>query len=173
MNKLQALVMLTVIAALTGCGRLSGHRAHPMDNKPAPSISARTLDGAELSLADLKGRVVLLDFWATWCGPCIDALPHVQALADRCADQPVTIIGINNDGPGSDEAVRQYLKAVGVTFTQIIDQTGRINYAYGVDAIPHSVLIDRSGVIRDVHVGYGPQFESQTAKQIDRLLADG
>lgn len=139
--------------------------------QPAPDISGTGLDGQPLALADLRGRVVLLDFWATWCGPCVAALPHVQKTAEQFAGQPVTFLGINRDGPDSDEKVRRFLEKKKITFRQFMDREGEVASAYKVNGIPCQVLIDTNGIIRDITVGFSPDGEEALAEKLRLVLA--
>jgi peroxiredoxin len=136
---------------------------------PAPAISAQAIDGSAFSLADLKGRVVVLDFWATWCGPCVAAIPSIQALADRFADKPVTVVGINQDR-GDAEKVRRFLEKKKITFLQVTDPKGRVGRDYRVAGIPCTVIIDKEGVIRDIHVGGSPDLGDELAETVEEVL---
>ena len=138
--------------------------------RAAPDFRGNTLDGKEIELADLRGHVVLMDFWATWCGPCVRAIPHIQAVAERFAETEVTVLGINRDVPGSDRAVRRFVENKGITFEQVMDTDGSIAGRYLVSGIPATVLIDREGVIQDISVGFAPDHERHLIEQIDTLL---
>lgn len=145
----------------------------PLDllGKPAPPITGTTLDGKPFNLADLRGRVVLLDFWATWCAPCVAALPTIQKTHEKYAKQPVTIVGINQDLPGRDDHVRNYVKNQKLTFTQLRDANSMLGTTYHVTGIPCSFLIDKTGTIQSVHLGYNPQnYARKLHAEIDTLL---
>jgi thiol-disulfide isomerase/thioredoxin len=138
--------------------------------KPAPDISGAGLDGEPLALADWRGRVVLLDFWATWCGPCVAAIPHIQKLAEQFADQPVTVLGINRDREGAEKKVASFLEKKQITFRQFMDVEGTVAETYKVTGIPCSVLIDTNGIVQDVKVGFSSGGEDDLAENIRRLL---
>ncbi len=138
----------------------------------APQITGKDLSGQDFSLKALRGRVVLLDFWAMWCGPCLVAMPHVQRVADRFVDRPMTVVGINSDSPEQMAQVQRILQREGITFTQFVDADTSVSRAYQVMGIPHSVLIDKKGIIRHVHTGFSRHFEQEMAFQIEQLLAD-
>lgn len=138
--------------------------------QPAPDFSGKTLEGEEVTLAGLRGRVVLLDFWATWCGPCVRAIPDIQEISAHFAEAPVTVLGINGDGPGKDETVRKFLKKKGITFTQVMDRQASISTSYRLGGIPTTVLIDQRGVLRDASVGFSPAHKAELIEQIDALL---
>ncbi len=149
----------------------------PEDNRalligrPAPPIRTTTLDGTPFDLGAQRGKVVVMDFWATWCGPCVKALPHVQKLYKRYHERGVVFVGINGDGPGTAKRVRRFLNNKGITFPQVLDADGAISRRYHVRAIPCTVLIDRDGNVADVHTGFVPGQQERIATQIDRLLA--
>lgn len=139
--------------------------------KAAPAIEGKDLAGADFRLADLRGHVVVVDFWATWCGPCVAALPKMQALSQKFADKAVTFVGVNTDARGGAARARKLLEKKGVTFRQFDGSDGAASLAYGVRAIPCAVLIDAQGVIQDIHTGFGPGDEDELAKKIERALA--
>ncbi len=135
----------------------------------APAFEGADLDGEEMSLADLRGRVVVLDFWATWCGPCVAAMPKMQALGERFADRPVTVLGVNQDR-GDVEAVRRFVQSKRITFGHFMDEDGSVGAAYRVTGIPCTVLIDAQGVVQDIRTGMRPGDEEVLAANIERLL---
>lgn len=140
-------------------------------NQPALGFTGKDMNGRPLSSKDLYGRVVLLDFWASWCGPCLTAMPQVQKLAERFADKPVSIIGINSDELDDVAKARRFVKRKGITFRQYMDTDAAVTKVYQPPGIPYSVLIDRTGVVRYTHVGLMPRFESEMARKIEDLLA--
>ncbi len=135
--------------------------------KPAPDFGDTALDGTPLKLSNLKGRVVMLDFWATWCGPCVQAIPQVQELSDRFRDKAVTVIGVNQDR-GNEPLVKKFIEKKKITFPQFMDE-GEVGRAYEVSAIPCTVLIDKEGVVQKVTIGGGR--EDEVAEDIEALLA--
>ena len=137
---------------------------------PAPAFATKTPGDKDISLADFKGKVVMLDFWATWCGPCMQAIPAVQRLSEQFKDQPVAIIGVNRDKPGDESKVRKTIERKELTFFQAMDTPGTIAKSYKISAIPALILIDKAGVVRAVHVGYGPGEEKMLAAEIEKLL---
>jgi thiol-disulfide isomerase/thioredoxin len=129
--------------------------AHPELGRArlAPAFEITTLDGQQVSLDDLLGKVVLIDFWATWCGPCIHALPSIQHIAQKFAGQPLVVISISLD---TDEGKwKNFVAAHQMTWMQAWDRgwNGPIVTRFGVNAIPHTFSIDADGVLQDEHVG--------------------
>ena len=139
-------------------------------DQTAPAFATKTPDGKDIALADFRGKVVMLDFWATWCGPCMQAIPAVQRLSEQFKDQPVAIIGVNRDKAGDEAKVRKTIERKGLTFFQAMDTPGAIAKSYKISAIPAIILIDKEGVVRSVHVGYGPGEEKVLAAEIETLL---
>jgi thiol-disulfide isomerase/thioredoxin len=119
----------------------------------APAFEVTTIDGHRISLDDLQGKVVLLDFWATWCGPCREALPHIQKIAQKFQGEPLVILSVSLD---SDEAKwRDFVAKNNMTWLQYRDGgfKGPVSRLFGVTAIPHTFTIDAFGVLQDEHIG--------------------
>lgn len=119
----------------------------------APAFAVDTLDGRRVSLDDLTGKVVLIDFWATWCGPCRAALPHVREIAKKFDGQPLVILSVSLD---SDENKwKDFVTQNGMTWLNYRDGgfTGPVSKRFGVEAIPHTFTIDADGVLQDEHIG--------------------
>lgn len=126
-----------------------------MAGDPAPGFHVHGIDesgrvsAAELGLADLRGQVVLLDFWATWCKPCLTSMPVIDGLYRRHQAQGLTVVSINMDDPMK---AREQARALGLAMPLYMEE-GRVAHDYKVTTIPHMVLIDRHGMIRYVHRG--------------------
>ena len=142
--------------------------------KPAPAWTLPDLDGKNSSLADFAGKVVVIDFWGTWCGPCRQELPIVQQMYERYKDRGVVFYGINWERtmPGQDPkpAVRDYLTKNGLTFPVVLDSERAAQTAYDIEAFPTLFLIDKTGKIRFKNVGVLPGIEHVLADQIESLL---
>jgi thiol-disulfide isomerase/thioredoxin len=119
----------------------------------APPFTITTIDGKQVSLDSLAGKVVLIDFWATWCGPCREALPHIRDIAHRFQEQPLVVISISLD---KDEGKwKEFVAKNQMTWLQYRDGSfnGAIAKSFGVNAIPATFTIDADGVLEDQHVG--------------------
>jgi thiol-disulfide isomerase/thioredoxin len=116
----------------------SGPTAPPR-GEPAPAFSAETLEGRAVELSDFEGKVVLLDFWATWCPPCVATLPQLEALHRAHADEGLVVLGVNQE-PDRVDQVRAFLRRHDVTFPSVRDDRD-IAWRYGVHSYPTSVLI--------------------------------
>jgi len=135
--------------------------------KMAPNFRLTTLDGRTLTLESLTGKVVLIDFWATWCGPCREALPHIRSIAKKFDGQPFVVLSISLD---KDEAKwKEFVAKNVMTWMQYRDGSfeGRICKEFGVTAIPATFTIDADGVLEDQHVG-DANIEGKLKKLIAR-----
>ena len=133
----------------------------------APAFAITTADGQRVSMDDLAGKVVLLDFWATWCGPCREALPHMQEIARKFKGQPLVVLSVSLD---SDEGKwKDFIVKNEMTWLQYRDGgfTGPIAKMFGVEAIPHTFTIDADGVLQDEHIG-DASIEGKLKKLVSR-----
>jgi thiol-disulfide isomerase/thioredoxin len=138
--------------------------------KMAPAFTVKTIDGRAVSLDDLAGKVVLIDFWATWCGPCREALPHVREIAKKFSGQPLVVMSISLD---KDEAKwREFVGKNEMTWTQARDDgfEGKVATTFGIHAIPATFTIDADGVLQDQHVG-DAAIEGKLKKLVARAQA--
>jgi len=136
----------------------------------APGFDLVSRDGGRVTLADLKGEVVMVNFWATWCGPCREEMPHLEALYQRYSGLGFTLLGVNveEDASGADE----FLAGTPVSFPILFDPENEVSKRYNVVAMPSTVLIDRSGNMRFIHHGYKPGYENDYQSQIRALLRE-
>ncbi len=151
------------VTGLLGSLNLSGY---PPGERP-PEFSSRTATGRKVSLASLRGRVVLLTFWATWCSECRPEMPVFEQLHRDFAAEGLTVLGINvrEGGP----VIRTYAKELGLTFPLVLDPKGEIQASYGVIGLPTTFLIGRDG--RAVALAVGPrEWDSPPARAIIQAL---
>ena len=162
MYKKAAAAMLLALALLTACTQ--GEKGGATN--AAPDFTLKDLDGRQVELSGLKGRVVLVEFWATWCPPCRKSIPALQRLHMTYGGKGLTILAVSMDEGGMDN-VRTFVKEHGVTYTVLIgtDETGT---KYGVRMIPATYLIDRQGVIQKRYIG--EMSEDRIEKDIQSLL---
>lgn len=135
--------------------------------KPAPDFKLTGMDGKEVTLASLKGNVVVLDFWATWCGPCVAGFPHMDALSRKYADKGVKVFGMNQKE--DKETIDSFLKEKNLTIAVLLDP-GEVADKYQVKGIPQTVIIGRDGIIKKVFIGYGPGEENQVEQEVQNAL---
>ncbi|MGD8749171.1 MAG: redoxin domain-containing protein, partial [Balneolaceae bacterium] len=122
--------------------------------KEAINFNLTSIGGGQINLKDLRGKVVVLDFWATWCGPCREAHPHLQKLYEEYKNDGLVVLGINSE---SKAKVQHYMQENGYTFTNLMDPDQSVGINYRVDAIPSVFIINRKGIV-DAHlVGYQPE----------------
>jgi thiol-disulfide isomerase/thioredoxin len=148
----------------------------PLVGQPAPAFALRRLsDDVDVRLEDLRGRVVLLDFWATFCGPCARTMPHLQQLASRMPPDRFAFVSINVDQPSADrtDLVNAFMREHALTFDVLIDN-GRTAWDYKAMRIPRVVLIGHDGVVRFVFQGATEsEFVDRAVEQMVAALAEG
>ncbi len=137
---------------------------------PAPDFTLPARDGGKIHLGDLRGQVVMINFWATWCGPCRQEMPLLEQIHEKYEPLGFTLLGVNVE-PDSKEA-QAWLAKMGVTFPILFDRDNAVSSSFGVEAMPSSVLIDREGRVRHVHRGYKPGDESVYADLIRDLVKE-
>jgi peroxiredoxin len=133
----------------------------------APAFAVTTTDGQRISMDDLTGKVVLIDFWATWCGPCREALPHMREIVKKFQGQPLVVLSVSLDG--DEHKWSEFVAKNEMTWPQYRDGgfTGPIAKMFGVEAIPHTFTIDADGVLQDEHIG-DASIEGKLKKLIER-----
>ncbi len=136
--------------------------------KPAPDFELALLGGKKFHLAESKGRVVILDFWATWCGPCLQAMPQVERVAREFEDRNVLLVAVNlQEEPDQIKAMMERHK---LHPTVALDRDGVAAARYGANAIPQTVIINREGVVARLFVGGGPHFDDQLREALQAVL---
>jgi len=140
----------------------------PQAGFAAPDFSLETLEGETVSLADLRGQVVLLNFWATWCPPCRAEMPAIQSVYQAYQDQGFSVLAV--DVAEGDAQVTAFADEQGLTFPILMDRDAAVSNRYQVRAMPSTFFIDRSGIIQEVTLG-GPMSEGFIKSQVTGLLA--
>ena len=162
MRKILATVSIAAVLAFPAvAGEIAG---------VAPDFTLEARNGGQVSLSDLRGDVVMINFWATWCGPCREEMPHLEALHQRYSDLGFTLLGVNveEDSRLSD----QFLAETPVTFDILFDPHNGVSELYDVIAMPSTVLVDREGNMRYIHHGYKPGYEGEYQTQVRALLRE-
>jgi peroxiredoxin len=126
--------------------------AAPVAGHPAPNFELQNLDGQVISLTEFRGKPVVLNFWATWCGPCRAEMPEFQEVATDNADDLV-IIGVNNTTSDTAELVDDFVEELDITFIILLDEAGETTETYRVLGLPTTIFIDRDGVVNEVFTG--------------------
>ena len=139
-------------------------------NEPAPDFTLKSNDGSNLRLAEQRGNVVMLNFWASWCGPCKQEMPLLDDLHKRYSRAGFTVIGVNVEQ--DTNAAKSVLKNIPVSFPVLFDTTSKVSKLYDVSAMPTTVMIDRDGNVRYQHKGYKPGYENEYRQQIKQLIRE-
>lgn len=137
--------------------------------KGAPPIELELLDGSSFRLADRRGKTVVLDFWASWCGPCLQTMPQVDEVAREFADRGVQLVAINLEE--TPERIKAAMERLQLEMAIALDKDGRIAERYGATSIPQTVIIDREGKVARLFVGGGARFDEQL-RQALRVVLD-
>jgi len=161
---------LAVVAAVacTAASACEGGPRIPQVGDAAPEYAARTLEGRPVSLARLRGSVVLLNVWATWCHPCREELPDLQRLHRAHAARGLRVVGVSVDEPGEAAAVRDFAREYGVTYAIWLDPAQDVSSTFATVGVPTTVLVGKDGTLLWRHVGPVRADDPE----LQRLLAD-
>ena len=160
-NRLAALIAALGMAAPALAG-LSG--------APAPQFTLTGRSGHQVSLAQFKGQVVMINFWASWCGPCREEMPLLDSIYHSYSKMGFTLIGVNVE-PDS-QAANDWLKQTPVSFPILYDKESKVSKLYDVEGMPSTVIIDRAGKVRVVHRGYKPGDENGYLDSVRALIRE-
>jgi peroxiredoxin len=141
----------------------------PQQGFLAPDFSLETLDGQSVTLSDLRGQVVLVNFWATWCPPCRAEMPAFERAYQDYADQGFTIVAVNATQQDSLPDITAFVDEFGLSFPIALDNDGTIYRLYQIRSLPTSFFVDRDGVISEVVIG-GPMAEALIRARIEEML---
>jgi peroxiredoxin len=148
----------------------SAQAAAPALAGPAPDFTLRAMDGTNVRLQEQRGRVVLINFWATWCGPCRQEMPLLNKLYEKYRSSGFVLLGVNvDDDPRNAEALAAKL---GVTFPVLLDSAKAVSKSYDLKSMPSTVLIDRDGQVRHLQRGYQDGYVDNYEKQVRALLKE-
>jgi len=155
------LVGLLMFSTLLGAKEVSG---------PAPDFTLASASGKNIKLSELRGEVVMVNFWASWCGPCREELPLLDTLYQQYRDYGFTLLGVNVDE--NRAAADKLLQQIPVSFPVLYDPSSAVSELYKVDAMPSTILIDRDGNLRYLHRGYKPGYEDQYDAEVKALVLE-
>lgn len=158
---------LAIIGGLTLLQPLgTGHALEA--GQPAPEIQLKDLSGKPVTLSALKGKVVIVDFWASWCGPCRQSMPVLEKLSKTYKDKGLVVLGVNIDNDA--KSASKFLAEVPVSFVVVNDADKRVARAYAPPTMPSSYIIDKQGRVRQVHAGFKAGDAKQLEAEIQQLL---
>jgi peroxiredoxin len=137
---------------------------------PAADFTLKSSSGQNIRLSEYRGQVVLINFWASWCGPCRQEMPQLDAIHEKYTDLGFTVFGVNveQDRDMADKVLRD----IPVSFPILFDDNNQVSQLYDVDAMPVTVLVDRNGDIRFMHRGYKPGYEQKYEQQVRALVKE-
>ena len=141
-----------------------------LEGKPAPDFALKSSTGENLRLSEYRGDIVMINFWATWCGPCRQEMPLLDELYTRYARVGFNLLGVNIDD--DSRRAMQMIEELGVTFPVLFDERKEVSKLYEVEAMPVTILVDREGNVRHVHHGYKPGYEDVYLDQVRSLLRE-
>jgi thiol-disulfide isomerase/thioredoxin len=156
------LALTTLVASLAWAATVSG---------PAPSFALQSNGGQQLALSSLKGKVVMVNFWATWCVPCRQEMPHLQALYEKYNGLGFELLAVNVE-KNNAEGARKWLQETPVTFPVLFDPENQVTKLYKVQTMPSTVIIGRDGTMRFMHNGYKPGYENDYQTEVRSLLRE-
>ncbi len=137
-----------------------------------PFALPRADGSGSVALEGLRGQVVLIDFWATWCRPCRASMPAIQRVYNRFRERGLEVVSVNIEGAEATDKALAFAGRMGLTFPVVMDEPGpdSVATAYGASRIPYLVLVDHTGVVRAVHRGTSRNFEAELSSQVEGLI---
>lgn len=159
------LIQLLLASAFVWLNHLSTNN---LVGKKAVEFTLPEVNGGEVALQSFRGKVVLLNFWATWCGPCREELPELGRVQEKFRKRGLAVVAVTVDN--ELENIRGFLKKYELKLQALWDRRKKVADAYKIEMMPSSYLIDRNGVIRFVHRGYSPEELKRLEAEIDEML---
>ena len=160
----------TIIALVFGAFAATSLASSGMEGQPAPDFALKSSTGENLRLSEFRGDVVMINFWATWCGPCRQEMPLLDELYNRYERVGFNLLGVNIDD--DSRRAMQMIDELGVDFPVLFDARKEVSELYEVEAMPVTVIVDREGTVRYVHHGYKPGYEEKYLDQVRSLLRE-
>ena len=161
---------MTLLGIFLGIIAASSLAASDLAGQAAPDFVLKSATGENLRLTEYRGDDVMINFWATWCGPCRQEMPLLNELFNRYQRVGFSLLGVNIDD--DSRRAMQMVEDLGVDFPVLFDETKEVSKLYQVEAMPVTVIVDREGTVRYVHHGYKPGYEDQYLTEIRTLLRE-
>jgi peroxiredoxin len=159
-----------IVALVFGVFASSSLASGGLEGQTAPDFALKSSTGENLRLSEYRGDVVMINFWATWCGPCRQEMPLLDELYGRYSRVGFNLLGVNIDD--DSRRAMQMIEELGVSFPVLFDAQKEVSRLYEVEAMPVTVIVDRQGTVRYVHHGYKPGYEEKYLDQIRSLLRE-
>jgi len=176
MSRVILLVILTLVLLVTGCSAGSEPPDRESPTAPvegiqvgnqAPDFQLQNLDGQTVSLGNLQGKPVLINFWATWCSPCVSEMPYIQEIYEEWADKGLVVVAINL-GESSSKA-EEFMQSYNLSFTVLLDTKKDVAQKYSIQYIPTTFFIDKDGIIQDKMIG-AFQNKAQIENRLSKIM---
>ena len=164
-SKRWSLALALLLAAAAGSAQASVQLA-----SNAPDFTLRSVAGTNLRLQEQRGQVVLVNFWATWCGPCRQEMPHLNRIYDKYRSAGFVLLGVNIDE--DPRAAADLAAKLGLKFPVLLDSDKKVSRVYDMSAMPATLMIDRDGRVRHIHRGYRDGVEKTYEEQVRALLKE-
>ncbi|MBU5636035.1 TlpA family protein disulfide reductase [Geomonas sp. Red69] len=170
MKRLIAALLLIAALAAAGCAKKAAE-APAVEGNPAPDFTLKDLSGKPVQLSTLKGKLVLVNFWATWCPPCREEIPSMVKLNQAMQGKNFQMLAVSID-EGGKTAVEDFFKRGGVTLPALLDTDGQVARRYGTTGVPETFVVDPKGVIRKKVVGGLDWSHPEVMQALQQLMAD-
>ena len=169
---LVAAILWTVVSRVpSAVGAPLSSLPSPRQGFFAPDFMLDTLDGKKVTLSELRGKIVIINLWATWCPPCRAEMPALENVYKQYKDSGVVILGLNVTNQDSEKDIPPFVKEFGLTFPILLDRDGSVSALYQLRGLPTTYFVNREGIIRTVVVG-GPMKETFIRSKIEALLQE-
>jgi peroxiredoxin len=161
---------IILLGALLSISTASGLASSDLIGQVAPDFALKSATGENLRLSEYRGDVVMINFWATWCGPCRQEMPLLDELFGRYQRVGFRLLGVNIDD--DSRRAMEMVKELDVAFPVLFDEKKEVSRLYQVEAMPITLLLDREGTVRHIHQGYKPGYEQEYLNEIRALLRE-
>lgn len=141
----------------------------PRQGFSAPDFTMEALGGGQVSLSELRGKVVMINLWASWCPPCREEMPAIERVYQKYKDQGFVVLGVNTTSQDQEAGAARFVQEFSLNFPILFDRSGSVSARYALRALPTTFFVDRKGVIQEVVIG-GPMSETSMRARVESLL---